>query len=106
MPDRAVVDFVAEWIENQDLSCVDTAEELAYNWRGDMQRLPAPRALVAISPDRQWLVVLEDGDWRIRKRSNDEFCLLDEAGGGWIIDIGQSAEAVLAQWLEGRDAHR
>lgn len=97
MPDRAVVDFVAEWIENQDLSCVDTSEELAYNWRGDMQRLPAPRALVAISADWQWLVVLEGEVWVLFRRgfgSNRNYYESDTEP-----DTGQSADDVLREWM-------
>jgi hypothetical protein len=68
-------------------------------------RTPEPRALVAISPDRQWLVVLDEpGDMSARPV------------GGWVLwhrsgpyswgfynhmgDTGQSAETVLVEWLK------
>jgi hypothetical protein len=66
-----------------------------------------PRALVAISEDRQWLVVLEDvfsngGAWVIYRDAEDDVkrpWVLE----AWRDDTGQSAESVLAGWLEGRD---
>ncbi|TXH50922.1 MAG: hypothetical protein E6Q97_19405 [Desulfurellales bacterium] len=63
-----------------------------------------PRALCAVSEDRQWLVVVEDSDWRVRKRDGEgRYVPPDEDGGWWVIDTGQDAHAVLASWLEGRE---
>lgn len=95
---RAVVD--EDWVEGVEKSIASQLEANTYT-------LSPPRALVALSEDRQWLVVLgaepdpegkrwwrfiqwvspEDGYWEY-----DEF---------WQDD-GQDAHAVLASWLEGR----
>jgi hypothetical protein len=77
-------------------------------WEQVLRELEPPdRALVAISEDRQWLVVLEDvfsngGAWVIYRDAEDDVkrpWVLE----AWRDDTGQSAESVLAGWLEGRD---
>jgi len=65
-----------------------------------------PRDLVALSDDRQWLVILEDiGAWAVRVRDKDSYRLpygvTDKCE--WITDTGQDANEVLREWLEGRE---
>ncbi len=69
--------------------------------RTAIEEPPARRALVAISEDRQWLVVLDAKDgWEVWRRTNDvSYRHHDYLG----PDTGQSAEDVLASWLEGRE---
>lgn len=67
----------------------------------EQERL-ASRAIVALSDDRQWLVVLEKFAW----------LALGKIGAGMMTryefryiltdDTGQDAHEVLAAWLEGR----
>lgn len=70
-------------------------------------RPPQPRALVALSEDRQWLVVLdpEPEDW-----DEMHFNLFHFSRRWWtwehellINDTGQDAHEVLEKFLEGRD---
>ncbi len=68
---------------------------------------PAPRALVAISEDRQWLVTHEQcGWWRLRRRDDDDHFVTHKTGvvGGWIADTGQDAQEVLCAWIANREA--
>ena len=63
---------------------------------------PTPRALVALSEDRQWLVVLSDATnnpWSVYRHSPGDTYLL------WACkpDTGQGADAVLADWLARHD---
>jgi len=102
---EGVVNFVAEWIENQDLSCVDTPEELAYNWREDMQRQPTPRALVALSDDRKWLVARVSSvgmfrafGWGLFKFDGRDYIWQES-----VLGTGQSAEDVLRDFLTQRE---
>lgn len=67
-----------------------------------------PRALVALSEDRQWLVVLDcHGRWSIMGKRFGQ-----AAHGFWwtgvvdIEDTGQSAHEVLREFLEGRGEAR
>ena len=62
-----------------------------------------PRALVALSDDRQWLVVLDVKNvWNVMEKRYGQ-----ATHGFWwksvqdIRDTGQDAHAVLATWLEG-----
>lgn len=64
----------------------------------------APRALVALSEDRQWLVV--------HRYLDDQFCIMREfvydygylayKEVGWLEDTGQDAHQVLADWMAGQ----
>lgn len=98
MPDRTGVDWkYGEMFEGTPPEPIYAAVEVT----------PQSRALVALSEDRQWLVVLEDiGAWAVRVRDKDSYRLpygvTDKCE--WITDTGQSAEDVLREWLEGRDA--
>lgn len=73
---------------------------------------PQPRALVALSDDRQWLVVLDpDGysGWFVRYRLNAYGYWIPDVQAGepcCIRDTGQDAHAVLAEWMEGRSGER
>lgn len=67
---------------------------------------PEPRALVALSEDRQWLVVLDVKNvWNVMEKRYGQ-----ATHGFWwksvqdIRDTGQDAQDVLAAFLEGRDA--
>lgn len=58
-----------------------------------------PRALVALSEDRQWLVIHDGGfEWDIWNRRGDSAYEYYD----WISDTGQSADEVLAAFLEER----
>lgn len=69
---------------------------------------PQPRAIVALSEDRQWLVVLdaEDGEthdgpqrfWTIFELDVENGYLYEDN----VVDTGQDAQAVLDAWLAGR----
>ena len=68
---------------------------------------PQPRAIVALSEDRQWLVVLfmlteDSASWSICQLTDD--FLMPYRLKENIPDTGQDAHAVLTQFLEGRDA--
>jgi hypothetical protein len=126
MPDRAVVDerqeayeIVERHLRNvkawNDVGAESVYGEATYadpnevmDWEQVLRELEPPdRALVAISEDRQWLVVLEDvfsngGAWVIYRDAEDDVkrpWVLE----AWRDDTGQSAKSVLAGWLEGRD---
>lgn len=61
-----------------------------------------PRALVALSEDRQWLVVrfeLGFETFRLVNEAGKPFGFFAER---WTNDTGQDAHEVLAAWLEGR----
>ena len=65
---------------------------------------PQPRALVALSEDRQWLVVLDVKNvWNVMEKRYGQ-----ATHGFWwksvqdIRDTGQDAHAVLAEWMEGQ----
>lgn len=65
-----------------------------------------PRALVALSEDRQWLAVLDVKNvWNVMEKRYGQ-----ATHGFWwksvqdIRDTGQDAQDVLAAFLEGRDA--
>lgn len=60
---------------------------------------PQPRALVALSEDRQWLVVLRDGYWTMYQHAGyvDDYQMWAD-----LSDTGQDAQDVLAQFLERR----
>ena len=61
---------------------------------------PQPRALVALSDDRQWLVIHDDDQaWDIWQRKGD----LGYVYESYVDDTGQDAHDVLAAWLEGRE---
>lgn len=67
---------------------------------------PEPRALVALSEDRQWLAVLDVKNvWNVMEKRYGQ-----ATHGFWwksvqdIRDTGQDAQDVLAAFLEGRDA--
>lgn len=71
-----------------------------------LEAIPQPRALVALSEDRQWLCALAPtgvGFVVCEWHAGDAHRV-----GGWIRpilaaeDTGQSAEDVLREWLEGR----
>lgn len=116
MPDRAVVDrrtYCQDLLD--DLSGIEGARAAAA--RNRVRRCleetePQPRHLVALSDDRQWLVVLDPepytwmGDnqtyWGIyRWDSNEGQYLFDAAA---ETDTGQDANEVLASWLAGQEA--
>lgn len=119
-PPRAVVDgkvslspeqlqAVAIWMRMNADEFEDDGEReygdiLAEGWLKHWTEVakPEPRALVALSDDRQWLVVLmpdaffevfqlEDSKWAYGYLPHDR-----------IKDTGQSAHAVLAAWLASR----
>ena len=57
------------------------------------------RAVVALSEDRQWLVVLRpDGTWVIYHDRITAYASYEDAGG----DTGQDAHDVLREWMEGQ----
>lgn len=100
-PDRAVVDCV--WCSGDgyvtgSMPCPECT--------------PQPRALVALSEDRQWLVVLEPERWSgfgvyRREWMSGTFATSGywhwvRAKRGYAEDTGQSADEVLAAFLEGR----
>ena len=65
---------------------------------------PQPRAIVALSEDRQWLVVHTSGravgfDIYERWENADTF---GYAPCNWVPDTGQDAHAVLAEWMAGQ----
>lgn len=64
---------------------------------------PTPRALVALSEDRQWLVVLMPEfamfPWVLYRRAYEIDHWVPETH---FRDTGQDAHEVLAEWLEGR----
>lgn len=108
MPDRAVVDDVP--------TCELCDQPLTMTWsRGEgevwhCKNHPAgPRALVALSRDRQWYTVLDKEAHRSGKRYFTLFEWSDFMGAyQWrdlIEDTGQDAHEVLAVWLEGRGDH-
>jgi len=83
--------------------CVD-----AYENDDDVQSIeeeePSPRALVALSEDRQWLAVHTSGravgfDIFERWENYDTF---GYSPCNWVPDIGQDAHEVLVAWLEGQ----
>lgn len=117
MPDRAVVDERTAYIAGYEAGFGDryyehSEPEASYSeWvsaaRPEIPRDPQPRAIVAISEDRQWLVVLdpEPEDW-----DEMHFNLFHFSRRWWtwehellINDTGQSAHEVLREWMEGRD---
>ena len=68
-----------------------------------------PRALVALSEDRQWLVVLMPGPesegqhyWHFIRWLNGESSFWDHDE--FWADTGQDANEVLAAFLEGRES--
>ena len=61
---------------------------------------PQPRAVVALSEDRQWLVVLVDGGWLIYRDRLTGYLVFGDGGD----DTGQGAEDVLAAFLREREA--
>lgn len=69
---------------------------------GELIDFSKPRALVAISEDRQWLVVHRPKEGRFLVYEEFHFdsgqACYGEHGG--TDDTGQSAEDVLAAWLE------
>lgn len=104
MPDRAVVGDKNNWSGCYMCPHCDEIQIKTCQQCGELIDFAKPRALVAISEDRQWLVVLEEiGWWRLRRRDDDEHFVTHETGipGGWIYDTGQRAEDVLAV-VEGR----
>lgn len=64
-----------------------------------------PRALVALSEDRQWLVTCSDGLWCVWRYENLPLSqgARYEKPSPIVVDTGQSAHEVLAAWLEGRE---
>ena len=105
MPDRAVVSEL----------CCETPDIAMWYGDDDQQQFycrnckspfppvePPPRALVAISEDRQWLVVHRPKEGRFLVYEEFHFdsgqACYGEHGG--TDDTGQSAEDVLAAWLE------
>lgn len=107
MPDRAVVGDLCCENPDIDLYYDDSDQRQLYcrNCRSPFPpEEPQPRALVALSEDRQWLVVLESpiakwrGYWVVYARG-----FADRYGvENYIEDTGQDAHQVLAAWLEGR----
>jgi hypothetical protein len=81
---------------------VDSAEEPAQE---GLETDPEARALVALSPDRRWLVVVFPNVHKLR----DMWAVLKCTWAGdfflqdHIPDTGQSADEVLDAWLEGKD---
>lgn len=55
------------------------------------------RALVALSEDRQWLVVLDHQRWSLLERDWGSYHLITT-----FEDTGQDAHEVLREFLEGR----
>ena len=115
MPDRAVVDERSEpcpqrvgvdgsW-HHWSAPIPDTGGERACLDCGKVQQ-PQPRALVALSEDRQWLVVLDvHGVWNVMgKRFGQATHGFWWKSEGDIEDTGQDAHEVLAAFLEGRNA--
>ena len=58
---------------------------------------PQPRAIVALSEDRQWLVVLFPNVHKLRDMWAILRCKWDT-----VADTGQDAHAVLAEWMAGQ----
>lgn len=131
MPDRAVVDERQEAYETverhlksvmavNDIGAASLYGEPTYadpdevmQWEQVLRELePSDRALVALSEDRQWLVVLEPERWSgfgvyRREWMSGTFATSGywhwvRAKRGYAEDTGQGADDVLAAWLEGR----
>ena len=116
MPDRAAVDdkrkaLLAEyeaWAVGELSEISDeamAAGRAALRAQNDIDWKETPRALVALSENRQWLVA-PDATW-------PRFVIFaledDDYGGGYlrvdsVEDIGQDAHEVLASWLKEREA--
>ena len=121
MPDRAVVErFTATGLSaelektppgwSMDFQDQQTGEWWVAIRKADFETataLPHPRALVALSEDRQWLVVLEP-DIEGHPEATSAFGVWKrDIRAGWvlqaaIIDTGQDAHAVLAEWMAGQ----
>lgn len=117
MSDRAVVQgkqcFGTGVIKHaaRDLSHV---KEAPCGTCGGSDHEPRPRAIVAVSEDRQWLVVLEPAgysagysDWFVRYRLNAYGCWAPDSDAHvpcCVQDIGQDAHEVLAAFLADQDA--
>ncbi len=115
MPDRAVVggDRHFHWSNAvAEMNPEDQADWIASVAGDDDAAVIArmknmkPRALVAVSDDRQWLVVQELGGWIVYKRTmagydtyTDAFRPCADAG----EDTGQDAQTVLDSFLAARD---
>ncbi len=102
MPDRAVVD--GQCCESPKLhSWINDEDETQIYCRNCNQIFPhEPRAVVAISEDRQWLVVPQasDIDWFLVMELDRDRTGYHEYDS--IPDTGQDAHEVLAAWMEGR----
>ena len=117
MPDRAVVDGdLKRWYEIQGAAMKDGMTQAAASdyadqclvWINEAKMVHEQanhlRALVALSEDRQWLVVHTSGravgfDIYERWENADTF---GYAPCNWVPDTGQDAHEVLAGWMAGR----
>lgn len=120
MPDRAVVDddeLTAEEERSMQIytpkALLDQLDEEEYEAAVERYKASLPRAVVAISEDRQWLVVLDPEGftgWFVRYRINayghwvpDKNPLLPSSWCDIVEDTGQSADEVLREWEEERN---
>ena len=100
MPDRAVC---------KEDDCGSTVYAVDWCWEhyriNRLGGVSKPRAVVALSDDRQWLVVLTpQGHWDVLGQGyayyrNSVWVSLNSSA-----DTGQDAHEVLREWMEGRDA--
>lgn len=124
MPDRAVVEKKPEvWLSEcyPGMKILDadgwrnpigkpwtmpiTREEFEQRLAYCTVEMTQPRALVALSEDRQWLVVLfmlteDSASWSICQLTDD--FLMPYRLKENIPDTGQDAHAVLAEWIAGQ----
>ena len=107
MPDRAVVDDDLGFVPSRAVHPVTFEVQRVFHGQPSSVGLPEPqpRALVALSEDRQWLVTPDPAGHPLWFVFHWEETATDV---GWMVQdkmieaAGQDAHAVLARWLEGR----